>query len=73
SVAEGEAGMAALCSATAERAAASPLGRDLRSIEIVSRRYDPVGYFVHGPQPLEEERLFQCKVKGRHSLSKASR
>jgi hypothetical protein len=73
SVAEGEAGMAALCSATAERAAASPAGRNLRSIEIVSRRYDPVGYFARGPQPLEEARLFQCKVKARHSLSEASR
>jgi hypothetical protein len=72
SVAEGEAAMAALCSATAERAAASPLGHDLRSIEIVSRRYDPIGYFVRGPQPLEEARLFQCKVRARRSLSKAS-
>jgi hypothetical protein len=51
-----------LCRGVAERIAAAPDARDLRSVEVLRRRYDPVAYFVAGPTPLEEERLARCPV-----------
>jgi hypothetical protein len=54
--------MQALCRTIAERVAASPEARELRSVEIVRRRYDPIAYFVSGPEPLEQERLDSCKL-----------
>lgn len=62
SVERGPDAMRALCRSVAERIAAAPDAGDLRSVEIVRRRYDPVGYFVSGPQPLEQERLERCPV-----------
>jgi hypothetical protein len=52
----------ALCRSVAERIAAAADTGDLRSVEIVRRRYDPVAYFVSGPEPLEQERLERCPV-----------
>ena len=52
----------ALCRSVAERIAATPEASDLRSVEIVRRRYDPVAYFVAGPEPLEQQRLERCPV-----------
>jgi hypothetical protein len=62
SVEGGQATMAELCHATAARVAAMPSARALRSVEIVSRRYDPISYFSSGPTPIEQTRLFHCKV-----------
>lgn len=62
SVARGPEATRALCREVAERIAAAPDGRGLRSVEIVRRRYDPVGYFVAGPEPLEQELLERCAV-----------
>jgi hypothetical protein len=62
SVAGGEATMAELCQATAARVAALPSARAVRSVEIVSRRYDPIEYFSSGPTPLEQTQLFHCRV-----------
>jgi hypothetical protein len=62
SVEGGQATMAELCHATAVRVAAMPSARALRSVEIVSRRYDPIRYFSSGPSPIEQTRLFHCKV-----------
>lgn len=62
SVERGPEATRALCRSVAERIAAAPDTNDLRSVEIVRRRYDPVAYFVAGPQPLEQERLERCPV-----------
>jgi hypothetical protein len=60
SVEQGPAAMRALCREVAARVAAD--GADVRSIEIVRRRYDPVAYFVTGPTPIEQARLESCAV-----------
>ncbi len=62
SVEQGPAATLALCQGIAGRIAASPAATDLRSVEIVRRRYDPIAYFVSGPEPLEQERLQSCPV-----------
>lgn len=62
SVEGGQVTMAELCHATAARVAAMQSARALRSVEIVSRRYDPIRYFSSGPTPIEQTRLFHCKV-----------
>jgi hypothetical protein len=62
SVEGGKATLAELCHATAARIAATPSVGALGSVEIVSRRYDPIKYFSSGPAPIEQTRLFQCKV-----------
>ena len=62
SVERGPEATRALCRSVAERIAAAPDASDLRSVEIVRRRYDPVAYFVAGPEPLEQERLERCPV-----------
>jgi hypothetical protein len=33
-------------------------------VDMVSRRYDPVQYFVAGPAPIEEQRLLRCSIGG---------
>jgi hypothetical protein len=62
SVQLGPSGMADLCQATAERVADSPSGATLAHVDIVRRRYDPIGYFMIGPTPIEQERLFRCAI-----------
>jgi hypothetical protein len=62
SVERGPEATRALCRSVAERIAAAPGTSDLRSVEIVRRRYDPVAYFVSGPEPLEQQRLERCPV-----------
>lgn len=62
SVAQGPEAARALCESVAERIAAAPDAADLRSVEIVRRRYDPVAYFVAGPEPLEQQRIERCAV-----------
>lgn len=64
SVEQGPAAAQALCQAIAGRIAASPSGADLRAVEIVRRRYDPIAYFVSGPEPLEQAVLQTCPVPG---------
>jgi hypothetical protein len=62
SVAGGEGSMAELCSSAAARVAQAPGYEAAHSVAIVARRYDPVSYFVSGPTPLDEQRLFACPV-----------
>jgi hypothetical protein len=62
SVEQGPEATQALCRSIAERVAASPGSSELVAIEIVRRRYDPIGYFVSGPKPLEQERLERCSL-----------
>jgi hypothetical protein len=41
-------------------------------VEIVRRRYDPIAYFVTGPEPIEQERLQTCKLPSARQKRKAS-
>jgi hypothetical protein len=65
SVQLGPAAMADLCQATAQRVADSPSGGGLAHVDIERRRYDPIGYFMDGPTPIERERLFRCPIPAR--------
>ena len=62
SVEQGPAAAQALCQDIAGRVAASAAGAELRAIEIVMRRYDPIAYFVSGPEPLEQAVVQTCPV-----------
>jgi hypothetical protein len=62
SVQGGPRAMQTLCNSIAERVAASSDAGRVRSIELVRRRYDPIGYFVSGPSPIDQERLMSCTV-----------
>jgi hypothetical protein len=65
SVELGPAAMAELCQGTAERArAATPEAPD-GYVDIVRRNYDPIAYFVSGPLPVDQERLFRCALPAR--------
>ena len=78
-VSGGQASLERLCQEAAARVAAILIASQPGEapapkpsfIDIVSRRYDPVAYFVTGPTPLEEERLFRCEIPGvRRELGK---
>jgi hypothetical protein len=73
SVERGPESIRALCRSVAERIAAAPDASELRAVEIVRRRYDPVAYFVAGPEPLEQERLERCPVPRPAQQSTAKR
>jgi hypothetical protein len=73
SVERGPEATRALCRNVAERIAAASEANDLRSVEIVRRRYDPVAYFVTGPEPLEQQRLERCPVPRAGQRSTARR
>lgn len=64
SVQRGPAAMAELCEATAARVAASDGAGELRFVDIVRRRYDPIAYFVSSVEPIEQERVFRCPIPG---------
>lgn len=80
-VSGGEASLARLCQESAARLAAiafpiqpgaAPDSRGAPSfVDVVSRRYDPVAYFVTGPVPIEQERLYRCDIPApRHERGK---
>jgi hypothetical protein len=48
-------------------------GEPAAFVDIVSRRYDPVQYFVVGPNPIEEQRLYRCDIDPRRAKSKKAR
>lgn len=62
SVEQGPEATLALCQSIAARIAGLREFAGLRSVEIVRRRYDPIAYFVTGPEPLEQERLQSCNL-----------
>ncbi len=64
SVENGPLAMQALCEATAAKVAAMAGGDTPSFVDVVRRRYDPIGYFTTGPTPIEQERLFRCPVPG---------
>jgi hypothetical protein len=72
SVEQGPDAMRVLCRDIAERIAREPARYGApRAVEIVRRRFDPIAYFEHGPEPIEQERLMQCKVPRRSSTVSA--
>jgi hypothetical protein len=64
SVEGGPLAMQALCEATAAKLAAAAAGATPSFVDVVRRRYDPIGYFTSGPTPIEQERLLRCPVPG---------
>jgi hypothetical protein len=64
SVEGGEVAMSTLCEATAAKVAVMAGGDRPSFVDLVRRRYDPIGYFTTGPTPIEQERLFRCPVPG---------
>ena len=73
SVERGPEATRALCRNVAERVAAAADAGDLRAVEIVRRRYDPIRYFVSGPEPLEQEQLERCEIPGSVQAGAAQR
>jgi hypothetical protein len=65
SVESGPEALAQLCQDTALRVALAPEFVEARSVAIVARQYDPIDYFVKGPAPLAEQRIFECMLPGR--------
>ena len=54
--------MRALCRAIATRSAADAQLRGAVRIELVSAEYEPVAYFVRGPEPLRLRRHHRCST-----------
>jgi hypothetical protein len=71
SVEQGPAATQAFCRGVAARVASSSSAAELRDVEIVRRRYDPIAYFVNGPAPLEQELVQSCPVP-RPALERAA-
>jgi hypothetical protein len=65
SVEAGPEALAQLCQETAARVAAAREFAETSSVAIVARQYDPLDYFVKGPAPLAEQRLFECAIPRR--------
>lgn len=73
SVERGPEATLALCRSIAQRIAGLPGAASLRSVEIVRRRYDPIAYFVTGPEPIEQERLQTCKLPSGRAAAQRTR
>lgn len=52
----------ALCARVAERLNQSPKHADVERLELVRLRFDPVRYFVEGPEPLAQRTLHTCRL-----------
>jgi hypothetical protein len=63
-VLDGEDASARLCARVAEQARRTESHRALARIELVSAKFDPVGYFVGSGEPLERTTHFGCDVEG---------
>jgi len=61
-VAAGPEGMRALCDATAARIAESERVTEIGRVRIVAASFDPVRYFVSGPEPEERVVHWECAV-----------
>jgi len=61
-VERGPAAMGELCQRTAAKLAPNA-DTELAHVDVVRRRYDPIGYFVSGPEPIERELLFRCPIR----------
>lgn len=59
---QGRKALRQLCERIARHLPQEATWRDVRQIEIVSARYDPVAYFVSGPPPGERDVLHKCQV-----------
>nr|PZN25044.1 MAG: hypothetical protein DIU78_11005 [Pseudomonadota bacterium] len=61
-VRSGRAAMGRLCASIADRAARSAEHASLVEIALVEARFDPVAYFVRGPEPEERRVAHRCAV-----------
>ncbi|HEX2735233.1 MAG TPA: hypothetical protein VHM70_26700 [Polyangiaceae bacterium] len=53
---------AAFCEQVSKRLTGDPLGTNAVRLEVVRVRFDPIEYFVRGPEPLEQQTVFSCPV-----------
>lgn len=60
--AHGARARAQLCERIAARVAQQPSLRDVRRVELVSARYDPVAYFTSNAEPIERQVTRKCQV-----------
>ncbi len=51
-----------LCKSVAERAARDSEYSDVTELQLLRLRYDPIEYFVQGPEPIERRVLARCNV-----------
>ena len=51
-----------LCKRVAERVAASAAHTPIVRVRIVGARFDPLRYFLHGPEPEERSEHARCRV-----------
>jgi hypothetical protein len=61
----GRSSMKRLCVNVARRVAESAQYQSVSRIQLIGARFDPVGYFVHGPEPEERVLHFRCAVRRR--------
>lgn len=61
-VQEGPPAMHALCTEIAARVALEPDYQAVRVVRIVGARFDPLRYFVVGPEPEERSEYLRCAV-----------
>lgn len=59
---QGRKALRRLCERIAARAPHEAALRDVRRVELVVSRYDPVAYFVSSHEPREREVLHKCRV-----------
>lgn len=60
--AQGKQTLRELCTRIAEQVPQNSALQQVRRIEIVTAKYDPVAYFVSGPAPSGREVLVKCRV-----------
>lgn len=61
--AQGKQRLRQLCERIAKQVPQYAKLAEVRRVELVAARYDPIAYFVSGPAPLEREVLHKCKVR----------
>lgn len=62
--ARGSVALKPLCQRIASNVAASPKFANVRRVQLVAARFDPIRYFEVGRQPEEREVLQRCRVRG---------
>jgi hypothetical protein len=62
--AQGRGSLRQLCRRIAQKVAARPDFAQVRRVQLVSARFDPIAYFMVGPRQEEREVLQRCRVRG---------
>lgn len=68
-VAAGDAATARLCERIAERLRDAPEFAAVETVQIVGARFDPVNYFVSGPEPEARSVHGRCRVRERRDAA----